>query len=264
MNKISRQILTGALTLIVLSSACGVLNRPPPTPVWTMPVSDQNLLPTDTTVPVSATGTLITPLIPITGENVVSMQCQFCVDSETHVILVFPDFAYFDVIVSSTPVSCLTADVVNGKRILICRGAQSTSFNLNICSDRANCLQFPVALQECPPLDGTQLATFTPFAPFYLTPINTLEPEDAEEPTEGPNTPVPATPTPRSNPTPTPPLPATLPPPTIEPTSQPTEPPPPTIEPTDEPEPTDPPATDRPRPTRKPTHTPRPSRTPRP
>ena len=74
-------------------------------------------------------------------------------DAETHAVLILPDFAYFDV-GSNSSVSCLTADVAGGKRILICHGPQSTSFNLNVCSDPSNCLQFPVDLQPCPLLQA--------------------------------------------------------------------------------------------------------------
>jgi len=216
-----------------------------PTPVGTILADGQTGPPPPTataTIVISATSQSFTPVIPITGENVVSMQCQFCVEDETHAVLVFPEFAYFDV-VSTSPVSCLTADVVNGQRILICRGAQSTSFFLNICSDPANCLEFPVALQACPLLPlGTDLATLMPSAPIFLTPINTLNPPDEDDPPPPDNTPVPSlaptqtivpiTPTspPPSGTTAPPPTQTTEPPPTQE-----TEPPPPTDPPTEEP-----------------------------
>jgi hypothetical protein len=218
-------------------------------PVGTILPEGQTQHSTVTLLPATSTATFVIPSIPITGDNVVSLQCQFCVDGETHAVLVFPELAYFDVISSSTPVRCLTADVVSDRRILICRGAQSTSFYLNICYDSSHCLQFPVALQECP------LVTFTPFAPFNLTPINTPESPDEEEPTQA-SPAVSATPTQRINPTPTSPPPATI----APPTSPPTNPPPPTSEPTTEPEPTNPPATEEPKPTKKPTKTPKPTK----
>jgi hypothetical protein len=103
------------------------------------------------------------------------MQCQFCVNGFTHAIFIFPDFAIFDV-ETTTPVTCLTAEVINGKRVLICQGTQLTSFNLKICSDPSNCLLFPVALQACPlaATTGTPMVTGTPLTPVFLTPINTL------------------------------------------------------------------------------------------
>lgn len=175
MIKISRPILTGAFLVIFLSSACS-LQTGASTPIGTILPENQTqvALPLTQTISVTATGISITPLIPITGENVVSMQCQFCVQNETHAVLIFPEFAYFDV-VSTSPVHCLTADVVNGQRILICRGVQETSFKLNICSDGTNCLQFPIALQPCALLEANTLSlTATPSAPRFLTPVNPI------------------------------------------------------------------------------------------
>jgi hypothetical protein len=163
-------------------------------------------------------------MIPITGENVVLMQCQFCVADETHAVVIFPDTAYFDV-EQSSPVTCLTADVVNGRRIIICRGPQSTSFNLSICSDPSNCLQFPVVLQPCALLQNS-----SPLAPpVILTPLNKHKNTD-----NGPAQPV-SPPTQEVVPTaplvepPKPPQPTNEPKPTKEP--KPTNEPPPTHEP---------------------------------
>jgi hypothetical protein len=176
MIRMSRPFLIGALLLTFLTSACGRLTFASPTPVWTVPPAGQPILPTATLLvptPTVSTSVTVTPLIPITGENVVTQQCQFCVDNETHTVLIFPDFAYFDV-GTETPVSCLTAAVTGGKRILICHGPQSTTFNLNVCSDPANCLRFAVALQPCPLLEAgaTPAATGTPYS---LVPANTLK-----------------------------------------------------------------------------------------
>lgn len=174
MSRISRRVLTGALMVVIMCSACGRLSFASPTPVWTVPPAGVPVFPT-ATILASATTTAAsaTASIPITGEDVVSVQCEFCVDAEAHAVLIFPDFAYFDVN-ADVPISCFTADVSGGRRILICHGAQSTTFNLNICSDPSNCLHFPVALQPCPVLQTgvTPMATGTA---FYLTPINTLE-----------------------------------------------------------------------------------------
>lgn len=269
MSRISRRMLAGALILIFLSSGCGVISRSNPTPVWTVPPGGPQVLPTATVpAPIIVTETAVTPVIPITGENVVSMQCQFCVADETHAILIFPDFAYFDVD-GSTEVTCLTADVVNGNRILICRGPQATTFNLKICSDSSNCLQFPVALQPCPLLQAgaTPLATYTPFAPVFLTPINTLKApikvptgtpgSSPATQTSAPPTGIPATPT-APPPTVVTPIPTQQPPtsqPTTQPTVAPTQPPAPTVAPTN------PPSTSVPetKPTKKPTKTAKPA-----
>jgi hypothetical protein len=275
MSRMSRQILTGALIFSFFLTGCGVIQRSNPTPVWTVPPGGPVVLPTATIpAPITATGTALTPQIPITGENVVSLQCQFCVADQTHAMLVFPAFASFDVD-ASTPVTCLTADVVDGQRIVICRGDQSTTFNLKICAATDNCLEFPVALQPCPLLEAgaTPLATYTPFAPIYLTPINTLRaPTKRPSPTQPANTAVPSS-TPGSIPLPTntyppdlatpTPLP-TQPPATTQPTQppatvQPTSLPPPTIAPTSQSVATNPPATSEPKPTQKPSHTPKPN-----
>jgi hypothetical protein len=175
MKRITRPVLVGVLLLLVLSSAC---NLPAPTPPTGTMTQDSG--PTSSPA-IPATSTPIAAIIPITGENVVQMQCQFCVNDRTHSVFVIPEFAIFDVETTITPVTCLTAEVVNGKRVLVCHGEQNTSFNLKICSDPTNCLLYPVALQPCPLLPNTGSpsttnSTSTPMAPVFLTPINTLLP----------------------------------------------------------------------------------------
>jgi hypothetical protein len=222
-----RRMLACVLILVLLGSACGVLKRPPPPRTANSP-DGQSWLPAATATP---SGLSNGNLIPITGENVVFMQCEFCVGEETHAVLMFPDSAYFDVDQSS-PASCLTADVVNGRRILICRGPQSSSFNLSICSDPSNCLQFPVALQPCALLKGS----VTVFTPGYLAPIDKKNTDGNHGPPPPANTPAPG-----SVPTNSPP--------------QPTNPPPPGPQPTQEPKPTHQP---------QPTHEPKPTKQPKP
>src|SRR5512138_1371143 len=98
MSRMSRQILTGVLIFSFFVTGCGAIQRANPTPVWTVPPGGTVVLATATVpAPVTATETALTPEIPITGENVVSLQCQFCVADQTHAMLVFPDFASFDV-----------------------------------------------------------------------------------------------------------------------------------------------------------------------
>jgi hypothetical protein len=224
----------------------------------TILASSQTALPTSTGL--TATSTPITPIIPITGENVVEMQCQFCVNDLTHAVFIFPDFAIFDV-ESALPVTCMTAEVINGQRVLVCYGQQSTSFNLKICSDNSNCLLYPVALQACPliPNTGGVVTTATAMTPIYLTAINTLRPPSS---TKGPTTVASATP-PSGFPTATgfvtlPPILTTVaPPPTEPPQPTSTEAPPPTPVPKDT---NTPKATQEP----KPTHEPKPSKTAKP
>ena len=252
MKKTSRRILIGLFMLILLNSACTGLVRTEPTAMGTILASGQTALPTSTGF--TATSTPITPIIPITGENVVEMQCQFCVNDLTHAVFIFPDFAIFDV-ESASPVTCMTAEVINGQRVLVCYGQQSTSFNLKICSDNSNCLLYPVALQPCPliPNTGGVATTATAMTPIYLTAINTLRPPSS---TKGPTTGASATPTPPSGfPTAT----------GVVPPFQTTAAPAPT-------QPSQPTATDAPPPTPvpkdtnapKPTHEPKPSKTPEP
>ena len=178
MKKISRPILLiGVALLIFLNSACNLQVPTVSAPAGTILPNGQtpSSVATPTAlIPVTETSTPSTPVIPITGENVVQMQCQFCVNGLAHAVFIFPDFAIFDV-ETTTPVTCLTAEVVNGKRVLVCNGTQLTSFNLKICSDSSNCLLFPVALQACPLSGtGTPFTTVTPLTPVFLTPINTL------------------------------------------------------------------------------------------
>src|SRR5215211_5995689 len=173
MEKSSRPILIGLFMLILLNSACTALARTEPTAIGIIVSTTQTALPTSNSF--TATSTPLTPIIPITGENVVEMQCQFCVNDSTHAIFIFPDFAIFDV-ESASPVTCMTAEVINGQRVLVCYGQQQTTFNLKICSDTSNCLLYPVALQPCPliPNTGGTVTTATPMSPVFLTAINTL------------------------------------------------------------------------------------------
>jgi hypothetical protein len=185
-NTISRQTLICACMLIILSSACGGLGQASSTQEGAIPAGDPvQVFTAEPAISGQPTGISAFPLIPITGENVVSMQCQFCVNDETHAVLTFPDYAYFDV-VSSTPVRCITANIVNGRRILLCRGAQSTSFSLNICSDSTNCLQFPVVLEPCSLLPGgAPLGASTPSSPVFLTPLSPSANQNSDPPAPG-------------------------------------------------------------------------------
>jgi hypothetical protein len=170
MRKIPRPILIGALALVILSSACRMVTG-------LFPSRTATLVPAAAVIG-SATpaGTSDFPLVPVTGGDVVYMQCQFCAAGETHAVLILPDDASFDVDAPS-PVTCLTADVVNSRRIVICRGPQSTSFNINVCSDPTNCLLFPVALQPCNLLQSGPTA-----APVYLTPVKRPKSSEQNEP----------------------------------------------------------------------------------
>lgn len=224
---VCRRILAVMLILAFLGSACSVLKRASPTRTSNSPLGR-------TSLPTAAqAGSSDGSLIPITGDNVVFMQCQFCAAEETHAVLIFPASAYFNVEQTSSA-TCLTADVVSDRRIVICRGPQETAFNLSICSDPSNCLQFPVALQPCALLQGS----ITTFPPVILTPINKSESDNGNGPAQAASTPT-------SPPTANPPPPIQHPGPTQEP--KPTKAPKPTKEPKPEPKPTH-----KPKPTKKP------------
>ena len=110
----------------------------------------------------SSTPTPIT-LIPVTGSNTASLQCQFCVNDEIHAVLLIPKSATFLVSEPIAGINCLTAQMVNEQRIVICRGAQQTSFTLNVCVVGSSCSQMPITLETCPIPPGrgnaTQVAT---------------------------------------------------------------------------------------------------------
>jgi hypothetical protein len=163
MNILSRGLKIGALLLLLFSSACN-LPAQTPTAVGT-------ILPTQGVTAVSPTAPLSTDtpttLIPITGAEDVLLQCQFCVNDEPHAVLILPESAAFLVSEPVVGVNCITAQVVNDKRILFCRGAQQTVFTINVCFDNGNCLQYPITLATCPL--AAQKGNPTPVA---LTPIN--------------------------------------------------------------------------------------------
>jgi hypothetical protein len=172
MHIFSRRFLIGALTLLVLTSSCNLPAQNPPSSIGTILPTEQVI----STIPPAMTATA---LIPVTGLDVVTLQCQFCVNDEAHALLTLGEDSAFNVSDPSTGVTCLTAQVMSGQRVLICRGAQAVSFNLNVCPENANCVQFPVTLQTCPLIPstgiGTPRATLTPVRVFP-TPTNTFIP----------------------------------------------------------------------------------------
>ena len=175
MNVPPRRLLIGALILFLLNSACNMPGRALPTPVGTILPDGQ------ASSTLAATGTLIsetsTASIPITGAQEVSLLCQFCVNDEPHAALTVPETADFNVAGPLVRVNCITAQVVNGRRILLCRGEQQTSFSLNVCQDGSDCTQFPVMLETCPLAPqagtGTQPVILASPTPVVVTPIFT-------------------------------------------------------------------------------------------
>ena len=96
MKKISHIFLFGALTLSLLAAACAPGEELPDV------LAQGNLTssPTSTTDPsqATATNTTLTPSIPVTGPEIISLDCQYCVDNIAHAQLVIPREAKIKVI----------------------------------------------------------------------------------------------------------------------------------------------------------------------
>jgi hypothetical protein len=178
MNIFSRRRLSGAVLLILLLGACNLPAVPPPVSTESTTATVE----TQPTLPTSTSELSPTAFIPITGMDVVSLQCQFCVKDQPHAVLIMSNQASFSVADPANGITCASAQEVNGQRILLCRGTQQSTFTLNVCVDANNCLQFPVTLQPCPLIPetgvgiGTPFVTSTPLTPIFLTPFNTLIP----------------------------------------------------------------------------------------
>lgn len=205
MNVVSRALLFCALLLVAVSSSCNfpVATQAPVGTVLPSGPAATSAIPTST-LDLSAS----TAMIPITGvENIVSLQCEFCVNDEAHAVLILPESASFLVPDPLAGVTCLTVQVVNGRRIVICRGAQKTSFTLNVCVDNTNCTQLPITLNPCPLVPQTGLLTpRTTFTPTIValasqpTAVPSISPSNTGTPVN-PSTGMPATPVPTRMPT---------------------------------------------------------------
>src|SRR5215204_4343868 len=136
MKHVSKLFLFIALIIVLLTAACGADEGTTPTTVGTN-FPDDNLTDTpglDTTGTMETTGTAETatpeqaetptsmttavatkvtssgtvgagsqtPGIPVTGVDIVLIECQFCVDTMAHALLVLPDTATFKVISLTT------------------------------------------------------------------------------------------------------------------------------------------------------------------
>jgi hypothetical protein len=140
----------------------------------------------------TTTNTLVpdapTVVIPVTGD-LVSLQCQFCVNDEAHAVLIMPQAASFLVSEPITGVNCLTAQVVNGQRIVVCHGKQ-VSFTLNVCINGTDCAQLPVTLQDCGLIPQTGAGAGQPTStsvPLILPPTKTSVPPTLPAPTQVPS-----------------------------------------------------------------------------
>lgn len=185
MKRLFRLILFSTLTLILLAACTGQEGSPTavgttipgdetasPLPVGTDTTAtaatdavgtvdvdttatvDTATLPADGTPTTDATGT---PGVPVTGANLILLECQYCIEDMAHALLVLPDTATFETVVDTTAVStpapdagCHVVDLYSGRQIVLCRSAENTSLNLNICIDGNNCTPLLVELQDCP------------------------------------------------------------------------------------------------------------------
>ena len=190
--------LVGALVLVLITAACGANRGATPTLVGTsLPEIATNtpfgglgtgtvvatdtapILETATTgletptpgvtaqaptiVGSPAVGTTPTAVIPVTGLDIMPVECQFCVDNMAHALLVLPDTATFEVISQSTSTTtgnttttintnCSTIEVNNGKQVVLCSGPEKTAINLNVCVNSNNgntCTNYPLQLLAC-------------------------------------------------------------------------------------------------------------------
>ena len=111
------------------------------------------------------TSTTQTPIVPVTGEEeIMLVECQFCVDTRANALLVLPDTATFK-IVSPAPntttsttqdmqPACTTVEVNNGRQVVLCSGPEMTPLVVNICTNGNTCTDFPVDLLACPLSQG--------------------------------------------------------------------------------------------------------------
>jgi hypothetical protein len=207
MKAISRICLFGALTLMLLTAACAG-QEGTPTTVGTVPNNETSYPPpgetevtetaaaspeatlemteTPAATETAATDTTQTPSVPVTGVDVILLECQFCIEGMAQTLLVLPDTATFETVADTAALStpgpdtgCNTVDTFNGRQIVLCRGEENTSLNLNICTDGNNCTQLLVELQSCPATNQPGV-TNTPEAGL---PTNT---PDAGVPTDTP------------------------------------------------------------------------------
>lgn len=107
-----------------------------------------------------------TPLVPVTGSDIMLVECQFCVDTRAHALLVLPDTATFNIVSPAPPADgtktdadprCTTVEVNNGRQVVLCSGPEMTPLVVNICTDANNCTNFPVDLLACPLSEGGQV-----------------------------------------------------------------------------------------------------------
>jgi hypothetical protein len=116
---------------------------------------------------VPAPGLTRTPVIPVTGQDIMLVECQFCVDTRAHALLVLPDTATFQITspaassstTTDTQPTCTTVEINNGRQVVLCSGPELTPLVVNICTDASHCTDFPVDLLACPLTQGGAVDT---------------------------------------------------------------------------------------------------------
>ena len=225
MNKFSRVFLFGALALVMLTAACASEEGTPTAAETLLPVdltpspavTDDGTLPTETETPSTAETLEVTetatpdavqltptadgsqtPSIPVTGDDVILLECQFCVDGKAHTLLVFSEDTTFEIMAPAASVAtpgpddgCNTVDTFNGKQLVLCRAEENTSITLNICTDANNCTELSVDLQACPvsantPEPGGSTNTPEPGAATPTATVETVESPTTSAPTSTP------------------------------------------------------------------------------
>lgn len=213
MRKFSRLSLFSALLLVLLTAACAAEQGATPTVIGTVLPDGGSLTSTPfsgvaTETTETAIGTVVgletattttglesptagvttqivgtqtpglgntqTPVVPVTGQDdIMLVECQFCVDTRAHALVVLPDTATFQI--TSPAVSanttadvqptCTTVEVNNGRQVVLCSGPEMTPLVINICTDAANCTDFPVDLLACPLTQGGSVGPANTQAP---------------------------------------------------------------------------------------------------
>ncbi|MFT3890059.1 MAG: hypothetical protein QM730_00355 [Anaerolineales bacterium] len=226
MKTISRFLWFGGLTLLLAVAACAPTNLTPfPTPEGFQTLNPENNAPTATrfgteTTPVTGTaitetsnvtetaspsGTAVSPTsgtvnpqIPVTGLNINLLDCPFCVNERAYTMLLVPDATTFQVVSnpsSNTNVStinCATIEVTSGRQVVMCAGPKKSIFNLHLCNNAGDCIDYPVALIDCiiptPLSTSIPLRTRTPtlISPTLIPPTSTnttIQPTFTDVPT---------------------------------------------------------------------------------
>ncbi len=140
-----------------------------------------------------------TAVVPVTGQDIMLVECQFCVETRAHALLVLPDTATFRITspvtsgttsdttaVDSEP-RCTTVEVNNGRQVVLCSGPEMTPLVVNICTDANTCTDFPVDLLACPLAQGGQMGP-TPTKPAPGTSNTTVPPTATATTVTGPTT----------------------------------------------------------------------------